>query len=149
MHYGFCIWLLSVIVMETDFFVSETGLKFCCVWDRTEILLYETGLKFCCVWDRTEISLSEIGLKFCCVWDRTEILLCLRQGWNFVVSETGLKFYILFSCTLMFQQLDNGDVRVALSLNTTRAQVLCLFWFVTTRWLPSCFGRLAALYQLL
>jgi len=49
MYYRFCIWFLqlagiisliinqSVIVMETDFVMSETGLKFC-VWDRTEIL---------------------------------------------------------------------------------------------------------------
>jgi hypothetical protein len=132
-------------VSETrlKFFVSETGLKFCCVWDRTEILLrLRQVLNF---------VVSETGLKFCCVWDRTEILLCLRQDLNFVVSETGLKFYVLFSCTLMFQQLNSGDVCFALALNNTRAHVWCtklLSCFVTARWLPSCFERLTPLYQL-
>jgi hypothetical protein len=81
---------------EWNFVVSEIGLKFCCVWYRTEIL-FETGLKFCCVWDRTEILLclrqdwnfvvSEIGLKFCCVWDRTEILHIIFMYFN--VSTVG------------------------------------------------------------
>ena len=52
----------------------------------------------------------------------------------------------------MFQQLNNGDVCVALALNNTRAQVpwtKLLSCSVTARWLLSCFERLAPLYQLL
>jgi hypothetical protein len=103
---------------------------FCCVWDRTEILL--------CLWQDWNFVVSGTGLKFCCVWDRTEILLHLGQDWNFVVSETGLTFHLLFSCTSRFQQLNSGDVCVALALNTTHVQVWrtkLLSFSVTARWL--------------
>jgi hypothetical protein len=130
--------------------MSETGFKFCCVWDRTEMLLCLRQICNFVVWDRTEILLCLREDWNFVVWDRIEIL-CLRQDWNFVVSETGLKKYI-YSCTLMFQQLNSGDVCIALALNYTRAQIWCtklLSCFVTARWLPSCFKRIAPLYQLL
>jgi hypothetical protein len=71
--------------------------------------------------------------RFCCVWDRTEVL-CL--------------IFMYF----MYQQLNNGDVCVAQGLKNTHAQVWynkLLSCFVTSRWLPSYFERLAPLYQLL
>jgi hypothetical protein len=73
------------------------------------------------------------GNRCYCVWEKTEILHLI------------LTYF-------MFKQLNNGDVCIVQALNNTRAQVWCTklcSCFVTARWLPSCFERLAPMYQLL